>query len=488
MKVGETKKVVITQSSTTDVSNEVEANTIYSTSQGEIKIFNVTAKIMFMGHKLAGETLYFNITLKNISSAASKKDCISKYNLSSETVFFYHADWCPHCKKMIPWVQGLQDKGYKFLFAEVSNASAMNILKDCMSDVLQLGGGVPQFGCSSNGQMHIGEFRSTDDMKKFADDCRAAAKLQDSKKSNTTNIAAPGLTVTVAYTGKLKTGEIFDNGTITFKVGDGNMIPGFDEAVNGMKINENKYVEIQPDKAYGYPVPQPRIQTVPTEQLKTIIGEYPVLNKEYSVSGLPWKIKIIKITASTKNITVTVLNITGGFNMFFNGTGIIPICANNVSLDKKKFYECYSSGVKKAVVDADVKYASSLGVGGTPTFFTGCDAATIEKICANLSPAATSSCKGRLATNSKLNCTEDGKYLVYEFTDFQCPYCFQAESLVNELKNNPTVKLNIKSFPVHKGVDKEAYAAECARDQGKFEEFKECAFKKYFVEGVRVIE
>lgn len=61
--------------------------------------------------------------------------------------------------------------------------------------------------------------------------------------------------VKVHYTGKLETGEVFDSSVerdpLEFTVGAGQMIKGFDQAVNGMKLNEKKKVTIPSDEAYG---------------------------------------------------------------------------------------------------------------------------------------------------------------------------------------------------------------------------------------------
>ncbi len=61
--------------------------------------------------------------------------------------------------------------------------------------------------------------------------------------------------ISVHYTGKLKDGEVFDSSEgrepLTFVVGDGNMIPGFENGVLGMELNEKKTIEIPFDQAYG---------------------------------------------------------------------------------------------------------------------------------------------------------------------------------------------------------------------------------------------
>ena len=67
--------------------------------------------------------------------------------------------------------------------------------------------------------------------------------------------ASKGHSVKVHYTGKLTSGEVFDSSAdgdpLAFEIGAGQMIPGFDEAVDGMEVNEKKTVIIPADQAYG---------------------------------------------------------------------------------------------------------------------------------------------------------------------------------------------------------------------------------------------
>ena len=64
-----------------------------------------------------------------------------------------------------------------------------------------------------------------------------------------------GDTVKVHYTGKFEDGMIFDSSIdrdpLQFIIGEGQIIPGFEEAVLGMNLNESKTVKIPADKAYG---------------------------------------------------------------------------------------------------------------------------------------------------------------------------------------------------------------------------------------------
>ena len=78
-----------------------------------------------------------------------------------------------------------------------------------------------------------------------------------------------GDTISVDYVGKLEDGTVFDTSEketaieagiynekrdyrpLTFTVGTGQMIKGFDEGVVGMKVGEEKVINIPPEDAYG---------------------------------------------------------------------------------------------------------------------------------------------------------------------------------------------------------------------------------------------
>jgi peptidylprolyl isomerase len=67
--------------------------------------------------------------------------------------------------------------------------------------------------------------------------------------------AALGDRVSVDYTGTLNDGTIFDSSIgrepLTFVIGDGSVIPGFDKAVRGMEVGDIKTFTIPPSEAYG---------------------------------------------------------------------------------------------------------------------------------------------------------------------------------------------------------------------------------------------
>jgi peptidylprolyl isomerase len=67
--------------------------------------------------------------------------------------------------------------------------------------------------------------------------------------------AKSGDTVRIHYTGTLDDGTEFDSSAgrdpLEFALGGGQVIPGFDSAVDGMAVGESKSVTIPPDEAYG---------------------------------------------------------------------------------------------------------------------------------------------------------------------------------------------------------------------------------------------
>lgn len=67
-----------------------------------------------------------------------------------------------------------------------------------------------------------------------------------------------GDTILVHYTGTLDNGEIFDTSVergepLQFTVGEGQVIPGFDNGVLGMMVGQKKDLHIPAVEAYGEP-------------------------------------------------------------------------------------------------------------------------------------------------------------------------------------------------------------------------------------------
>lgn len=79
-----------------------------------------------------------------------------------------------------------------------------------------------------------------------------------------------GDNVSVAYIGSFENGTVFDSSVgrapLEFSAGKGQVIKGFDAAVIGMHVNEEKNITIKPEDAYG-PYNANNVLTVPASYL-----------------------------------------------------------------------------------------------------------------------------------------------------------------------------------------------------------------------------
>jgi len=79
-----------------------------------------------------------------------------------------------------------------------------------------------------------------------------------------------GSKVKVHYTGKLTDNEVFDSSTgkepLEFTVGEGQLIPGFENGVMGLNTGDKKTIELEPEQAYGQ-FREDLINEVPKENL-----------------------------------------------------------------------------------------------------------------------------------------------------------------------------------------------------------------------------
>ena len=87
--------------------------------------------------------------------------------------------------------------------------------------------------------------------------------------------AKSGDTVRIHYTGRLDDGTHFDSSAgrepLEFVLGRGQVITGFDKAVDGMVVGDSKSVRIEPDDAYGQHQGE-LVQEVPRRALPGLCG------------------------------------------------------------------------------------------------------------------------------------------------------------------------------------------------------------------------
>jgi FKBP-type peptidyl-prolyl cis-trans isomerase 2 len=82
-----------------------------------------------------------------------------------------------------------------------------------------------------------------------------------------------GVCVKITYTGTFDDGKIFDTTDdhegepFDFIVGSGNVVPGMDKAVLGMKKGENKKFRLEPAEAYGERDPK-AIEKIPISEFE----------------------------------------------------------------------------------------------------------------------------------------------------------------------------------------------------------------------------
>ncbi|PAU66046.1 peptidylprolyl isomerase [Pseudomonas sp. PIC25] len=81
----------------------------------------------------------------------------------------------------------------------------------------------------------------------------------------------PDKEVTLHFALKLENGEVvdstFDKKPATFKVGDGNLLPGFEQALYGLKAGDKRVLPIEPEQGFGQPNPQ-NVQIMPRSQFE----------------------------------------------------------------------------------------------------------------------------------------------------------------------------------------------------------------------------
>ncbi len=105
-------------------------------------------------------------------SVSSAVECLSKHNISDDAVFFYTQDECAPCSDMLPWIKQLKAEGFVFHVVDVDKGEDMSFADECLTQVLDIDGIIPQFACVSNGQNRLGAFTSIEDMRSFSENCK----------------------------------------------------------------------------------------------------------------------------------------------------------------------------------------------------------------------------------------------------------------------------------------------------------------------------
>lgn len=81
----------------------------------------------------------------------------------------------------------------------------------------------------------------------------------------------PDREVTLNFAIKLENGDVVDSTfgkqPATFKVGDGNLLPGFENALFGLKAGDRRELPISPEQGFGQPNEQ-NVQVMPRGQFQ----------------------------------------------------------------------------------------------------------------------------------------------------------------------------------------------------------------------------
>ena len=112
--------------------------------------------------------------------------------------------------------------------------------------------------------------------------------------------AQQGNTIRVHYTGRLDDGSVFDSSEggepLEFTIGQGQMIPGFEQGVVGMELGESRTVVIAADQAYGVYQPQGVIEVDRSEIPPTIQLEVGLQLQATGPDGRPAQLTVIELS------------------------------------------------------------------------------------------------------------------------------------------------------------------------------------------------
>jgi peptidylprolyl isomerase len=114
--------------------------------------------------------------------------------------------------------------------------------------------------------------------------------------------AKNGDTVKVHYTGKLEDGTVFDSSgsrePLEFTIGEGTVIPGFEQAVVGMSPGASKSEKIPADQAFG-PYREELVVDIDRERIPE--GVDPKVGKRLRVQKTDGRITEVLVTGVTES-------------------------------------------------------------------------------------------------------------------------------------------------------------------------------------------
>lgn len=128
-----------------------------------------------------------------------------------------------------------------------------------------------------------------------------------------------GDTISLHYTGSLDDGTVFDSSEggqpLSFTVGSGQVIAGFDDGVRGMEVGETKDITIAPENAYGE-YHEELVRVVPKSAFPPNVTPAVGLGFELELpSGQTLPVRIIDV--EDDNVTLDANHLLAGENLNF---------------------------------------------------------------------------------------------------------------------------------------------------------------------------
>ncbi len=134
------------------------------------------------------------------------------------------------------------------------------------------------------------------------------------------NKAQDGDTVTVNFHGVLEDGSVFDvsdeTDPLTFIIGENEVLPGFERAVLGMEIGEQKTVTVPPEEGYGVHLPR-LVEEVEIDRLPDGL-DLGIGNQLEVTSEDGSKLRLIVIQRSENKVTLDANHPLAGRTLTFH--------------------------------------------------------------------------------------------------------------------------------------------------------------------------
>ncbi len=134
------------------------------------------------------------------------------------------------------------------------------------------------------------------------------------------SVVKNGDTVKVHYTGQLEDGSVFDSSVqrepLEFTLGQGQLIPGFEKAVVGLKVGDSTTANIPSAEAYGDPNPQMIIEVEKSQLPADLEPEVGVQLQLNQPDGQVIPVQITNVEGD--NVTIDANHPLAGKDLTFN--------------------------------------------------------------------------------------------------------------------------------------------------------------------------